>query len=96
MADDQNPQQGRIETHRGDAGEAQRMNQGARAARAAMPDSLPKEALDQRQARIGERRRRGGPLLEAEAEEAPRTRGEADPSSAAPDVPPTESADPPE
>lgn len=46
------------------AGPAQRLDSRTVRARAAASDLLPPEALDERQATIGQRRRRGGPPLE--------------------------------
>jgi hypothetical protein len=52
-------------------GAAQHLDTRAVRARAAVSDLLPPEALDERQAAIGQRRRRGGPPLEEEVPAAP-------------------------
>jgi hypothetical protein len=70
----------------GSTGPAQRMDPGG--ARPRGPQVLSKEDLDARQAAISPRRKGGGPPLE-------RTRSGEDPAEAAPDVPPTDCADPP-
>jgi hypothetical protein len=73
------------------AGVAQRVDTSAVLARAETTDLLSQAELDARQARISERRRRGGPPLdETPADVAALTAAESD------DVPPTDCADPPD
>ena len=69
------------------AGDAQRVDAEAVRARAEAPDLLSPRALDERQAAIGERRRRGGPPLRSGTRRAT--------EESAPDVPPTGCAEPP-
>ena len=76
-----------IETTEGFVGDAQRVDTEAVLARAEAPNMLTPQALDERQAAIGERRRRGGPPLQR------RTRRAADESP--PNVPPTNAMEPP-
>ena len=92
MANDKPRRQTRsAPTKRGSAGKAKRTTPATRGARASVADTLPKAVLDARQARIREKRRRGGPVDER------LTRGAVapPPPQTLPDVPPTESDDPP-
>lgn len=80
---DDNPEESVHETQEGSAGGPQRMDPTAARTRAEEPEALPDEALDDRQAAIGERRRQGGPPLED-------TAGRAGADEPPPDVPETE------
>ena len=81
---------GVIETHEGSAGAAQTMDTPATRARAEEAGLLAPQQLDDRQERLRERRRWGGPDLWQERE----ARGEGA-EEEAPDVPETETEDPP-
>lgn len=78
-----------IRTKTATTGPADKMDRSAARRRALAPDMQEQEELDERQARVGRTRRPGGPDL---AEET-RRRAEAD--EAVPDVPPTETREPP-
>ena len=79
-----------IEAAEAHAGDAQRVDVNAIRSRADAPPVLSAEALDERQAAIGERRRRGGPPL------ARGTRGRREAPQPPPAVPPTDCAAPPD
>ena len=86
---DDAPEETYLETEEGSAGEAQRRTRGTRGL-ADEAETLSDEDLDARQAAIGERRKQGGPPLDA-----PLTRGMRELADAQ-DVPPTECEEPPE
>ncbi len=81
---------GRIESGSASAGPAQTMDPSATRARAGEPSLLGSDDLDARQERLREKRRQGGPDLtdqgQARDERAPQD---------APDVPETDTAEPP-
>lgn len=76
------------ETSSASAGEPQRLDTQAVRARADVPSLLRQEALDERQARFGDKRRTGGPEIEEESSEETR-----EDILQSPDVPPTECQD---
>lgn len=88
---DDAPEETLLETEEGSAGEAQRQRPDATRGPADEEAPLSDEDLDARQAAIGERRRQGGPPLDA-----PLTRGVLEELADAQDVPPTECEEPPE
>jgi hypothetical protein len=75
-----------LTVQKGTAGPANRLDREAMRARAEASDLLPPQALDERQAAIGTKRRSGGPPL---AEEVPEAEAQV------PNVPPTETMKPP-
>ncbi len=87
---DDAPEETYLETEEGSAGEAQRRTRDATRGLADEEAPLSDEELDARQAAIGERRRQGGPPMDA-----PLTRSFRELADAQ-DVPPTECEEPPE
>lgn len=78
-----------IRTRTATTGPAEKMDRSAARRRTLASDMHSPEELDERQARVGRTRRSGGPDL---AEE---TRRRAEAEEAVPDVPPTETREPP-